>query len=80
MPKTRFLESRRIATRLLFGGNLVRQPAYAEVRHRVVGDLANSDRVMHGAFWIGVHPGLTDEMLAYMIESVNAFCRGAVHA
>jgi CDP-6-deoxy-D-xylo-4-hexulose-3-dehydrase len=77
---TRFLESRRIATRLLFGGNLVRQPAYQDVNYRVVGDLANSDRVMHGAFWIGVHPGLTDEMLAYMIESVNAFCRGAVHA
>src|SRR5215208_8235108 len=65
---TRFLESRRIATRLLFGGNLVRQPAYAGVKHRVVGDLANSDRVLHGAFWIGVHPGLTEEMLAYMIE------------
>ena len=77
---TRFLESRRIATRLLFGGNLVRQPAYKDVNYRVVGDLANSDRVMHGAFWIGVHPGLTDEMLAYMIESVNAFCRGTVHA
>jgi len=77
---TRFRESRRIATRLLFGGNLVRQPAYQDVNYRVVGDLANSDRVMHGAFWIGVHPGLTDEMLAYMIESVNAFCRGAVHA
>jgi CDP-4-dehydro-6-deoxyglucose reductase, E1 len=77
---TRFLESRRIATRLLFGGNLVRQPAYADVRHRVVGDLANSDRVLHGAFWIGVHPGLSEEMLAYMIERVNAFCRGAVHA
>jgi CDP-4-dehydro-6-deoxyglucose reductase, E1 len=77
---TRFLESRRSATRLLFGGNLVRQPAYQDVKYRVVGDLANSDRVMHGAFWIGVHPGLTEEMLAYMIESVNAFCRGAVHA
>ena len=77
---TRFLESRKIATRLLFGGNLVRQPAYQGVNYRVVGDLANSDRVMHGAFWIGVHPGLTEEMLGYMIESVNAFCRGTVHA
>jgi CDP-6-deoxy-D-xylo-4-hexulose-3-dehydrase len=77
---TQFLESRKIATRLLFGGNLVRQPAYQGVNYRVVGDLANSDRVMHGAFWIGVHPGLTEEMLAYMIESVNAFCRGTVHA
>ena len=77
---TRFLESRRIATRLLFGGNLVRQPAYQGVRHRVVGDLANSDRVMHGAFWIGVHPGLTAEMLAYMIESIHAFCHSPVNA
>ena len=76
---TRFLESRHIATRLLFGGNLVRQPAYRDVRYRTVGDLANSDRVMHGAFWIGVHPGLTDEMLAYMIESIHAFCHGPVH-
>jgi len=74
---TRFLESRRIATRLLFGGNLVRQPAYQDVTYRVVGDLANSDRVMHGAFWIGVHPGLTEEMLAYMLESIGEFCRVA---
>jgi CDP-6-deoxy-D-xylo-4-hexulose-3-dehydrase len=73
----RFLESRRIATRLLFGGNLVRQPAYRDVRYRAVGDLANSDRVMRGAFWIGVHPGLNAEMLAYMIESVHAFCHVA---
>jgi CDP-6-deoxy-D-xylo-4-hexulose-3-dehydrase len=77
---TRFLESRKIATRLLFGGNLVRQPAYQGVKYRAIGDLANSDRVMHGAFWIGVHPGLSEEMLSYMIESVNAFCRGTVHA
>jgi CDP-4-dehydro-6-deoxyglucose reductase, E1 len=73
---TRFLESRRIATRLLFGGNLVRQPAYANVKYRAVGDLANSDRVMHGAFWIGVHPGLSDEMLAWMTKSIHEFCRG----
>jgi len=74
---TRFLESRRIATRLLFGGNLVRQPAYKDVNYRVVGDLANSDRVMHGAFWIGVHPGLTEEMLAWILESIEEFCRVA---
>jgi CDP-4-dehydro-6-deoxyglucose reductase, E1 len=76
---TRFLESRRIGTRLMFGGNLVRQPAYRGVKHRVVGDLANSDCVMRGAFWIGVYPGLTDEMLGYMIESVRAFCRQPAH-
>jgi CDP-6-deoxy-D-xylo-4-hexulose-3-dehydrase len=74
---TRFLESRRIGTRLLFGGNLVRQPAYKDVKYRVVGELANSDRVMHGAFWIGVHPGLTEEMLAWILESIEEFCRVA---
>jgi CDP-6-deoxy-D-xylo-4-hexulose-3-dehydrase len=73
---TRFLESRKIGTRLVFGGNLVRQPAYKNVRHRVVGDLASSDRVMKNAFWVGLYPGLTEEMLAYTIESIADFCRG----
>jgi CDP-6-deoxy-D-xylo-4-hexulose-3-dehydrase len=70
-----FLEGRKIATRLLFGGNLVRQPAYADRYYRVVGDLANSDRVMHGAFWVGVWPGLTEAMLEWVAESIHAFCR-----
>ena len=70
-----FLESRRIATRLLFGGNLVRQPAYRGLNYRVVGDLANSDRVMRGAFWVGVWPGLTEPMLAWVAESIRTFCR-----
>ncbi len=52
-----FLEGRRIATRLLFGGNLTRQPAYAEVEYRVVGDLAISDVVAETTFWVGVFPG-----------------------
>jgi CDP-6-deoxy-D-xylo-4-hexulose-3-dehydrase len=77
---TAFLESRKIATRLVFGGNLVRQPAYRDVHHRVVGDLASSDRVMHGAFWIGLYPGLTEAMLSYTIESIHAFCRAGVRA
>jgi CDP-4-dehydro-6-deoxyglucose reductase, E1 len=76
---TRFLESRKIATRLVFGGNLVRQPAYKNVRHRVVGDLASSDRVMKNAFWVGLYPGLTEEMLAFVIDSIRGFCRGTVH-
>ena len=50
----RFLEGRRIATRLLFGGNLVRQPAYAGLEYRVVGDLANTDRIMHGTLWVEI--------------------------
>jgi len=63
----RYLEKHKIATRLLFGGNLVRQPAYQEIPHRVVGRLANSDFVMNNAFWVGVYPGLPQTALEYMI-------------
>jgi CDP-4-dehydro-6-deoxyglucose reductase, E1 len=62
------LEKHRIASRLLFGGNLVRQPAYGEVPHRIVGDLENSDFVMNRVLWVGVYPGLSSEMLQYMVE------------
>ena len=62
-----FLEDRKIGTRLLFGGNLIRQPAYKDVKYRKVGDLKESDKVMNQTFWIGVYPGLTKEMLDYMI-------------
>ena len=68
-----FLESRRIGTRLLFGGNLLRQPAYRQIQHRVVGDLANTDLVMANTFWFGVYPGITDPMVDYVIESVDEF-------
>jgi CDP-6-deoxy-D-xylo-4-hexulose-3-dehydrase len=71
-----FLEGRRIATRLLFGGNLTRQPAYAEVHHRVVGDLTTSDLITESTFWVGVYPGLTTEMLDYVIQSFHEFVRG----
>ena len=64
----RYLEGRKIATRLLFGGNLVRQPGYRDVPHRVVGSLTNSDLVMNHVFWIGVYPGLSPAMLDYVIE------------
>ena len=66
-----FLNTKKIATRQLFGGNLVRQPAYADLNYRVVGDLGNSDRVMNQAFWIGVYPGLTQPMLDYVLETIN---------
>lgn len=68
-----FLEQRRIGTRLLFGGNLTRQPAYQHVQHRTAGELTNSDRVMNDTFWIGVYPGLNDAMLDYVIESFHTF-------
>jgi len=62
----RFLTARKIATRLMFGGNVLRQPAYRDVPHRVVGDLVNSDFVMNQVFWIGVFPGITQPMLEYV--------------
>ena len=60
------LESRRIGTRLLFGGNLTRQPAYQDVKFRVVGDLKNTDYAMRNVFWIGVYPGLSEPMLDHL--------------
>src|SRR6266536_297283 len=68
-----FLEGRRIGTRRLFGGNLTRHPAYHGRRFRVVGDLANSDIVAESTFWIGVYPGLTAEMIDYVVASIKEF-------
>ena len=67
------LEEARIGTRQLFGGNLLRQPAYRGVPHRLVGDMSNADIVGEGTFWLGVYPALTAEMLDYMIHTVRAF-------
>lgn len=79
-PFTRFelvqhIESRRIGTRQLFGGNLLRQPAYLKSPMRVVGDLTNADFITENTFWIGVYPGLTNEMVNFMIETVSDFVR-----
>lgn len=69
----RWLEDRKIATRLLFGGNLTRQPAYENVAFRKIGDLARSDFVMNQVFWLGVYPGLTPEMIDYVVRMVREF-------
>jgi CDP-6-deoxy-D-xylo-4-hexulose-3-dehydrase len=66
-----FLEEHKIATRLLFGGNLTRQPAYQQVQYRAIGALPNSDLVMNQLLWIGVYPGLTPAMLQYMLEVIH---------
>lgn len=68
---TQELEKRGIGTRLLFGGNALRQPAYLNIEHRVVGDLKNSDIVTERTFWVGVYPGITDEMVDYMVEQIK---------
>jgi CDP-6-deoxy-D-xylo-4-hexulose-3-dehydrase len=71
----RHLEMKRIGTRLLFAGNLVRQPAYKGVDYRVIGDLRNSDYVMNNVFWIGVYPGLTEKMLQHMLAALEEVVR-----
>jgi len=65
------LESRKIATRLLFGGNLLRQPAYEGARYRMVSDLPNSDFVADRVFWIGVYPGITEPMVEYTMDTMR---------
>ena len=77
---TEFLESRKIQTRNLFAGNLLRHPAFDEMRksgegYRVVGELKNTDLVMNNGFWIGVYPGMKPEMLNWMIKSIREFCK-----
>lgn len=68
---TRILNEKKIGTRLLFGGNLVRQPAYKGKDFRVEGNLENTDRVMRDTFWVGVYPGITMEMVDYVVQNIN---------
>ena len=71
------LEKRKIATRLLFGGNLVRQPAYQNVAYRIAGPLTNTDFVMDRVFWVGVYPGITPAMAEYVLDSFHAIPQAA---
>lgn len=71
---TRYIESRNVQTRLLFSGNLIKHPCFDSIRgtdaYRVEGELVNTDFIMNHTFWIGVYPGMTDEMIDYMAETV----------
>lgn len=76
----RRLEERKIGTRLLFAGNLVRQPAYAGVEKRIIGDLRNTDFIMRNVLWVGVYPGLTTPMLHHIIEAIGEVASGSYTA
>ncbi len=74
---TRFFDSKKIATRLMFAGNLLRQPAYQGIECRVIGEMKNTDYVMDRVFWLGVFPGLTEEMLDYIAACAAEFVAAA---
>jgi CDP-6-deoxy-D-xylo-4-hexulose-3-dehydrase len=75
---TQFLEAHKVGTRLVFAGNITKQPAYANVPFRVVGSLTNTDAIMHDTFWIGVHPALTPAHISYVLEQLEAGVRTPV--
>jgi CDP-6-deoxy-D-xylo-4-hexulose-3-dehydrase len=68
-----YLEQEKIGTRLLFGGNLIRQPYMIDAHYRVSGDLVNTDYLMNNTFWIGVQPALTRNMLEYVCSKIEAY-------
>ena len=72
----KYLESKKIMTRMLFAGNLIKQPGFKNIEHRVVGTLENTDRIMLNSFFIGVYPGIDDRHLNYIEKAFNEFIIG----
>lgn len=68
-----FLEKNKIATRMLFAGNIIRHPSFQNIKYRVHSGLKNTDLIMNNTFWIGVYPGMTGEMIEFILESFNSF-------
>lgn len=77
---TRYVEAHNIQTRLLFSGNLIKHPCFDQIRgtdaYRVVGELENTDTIMNNGFWVGVYPGMTDEMIDYMAQIITEAVHG----
>lgn len=70
-----YLEEKNIQTRMLFAGNLTRQPAFQDVNYRIHGELKNTDKIMNDTFLVGVYPGLTESMIEYVVDSIKKFIR-----
>jgi len=69
----KYLEEHKIATRMLFAGNIIKHPCFEGVEYRVCGNLVNTDRIMNDTFWIGVYPGLTEDMIKYILSIFETF-------
>ena len=77
-----FVESKGIQTRMLFAGNLTKHPCFDQMRkegrgYRVVGELTNTDIIMNNSFWVGVYPGMTDDMIDYMADMIIGAVKSA---
>ncbi|MEQ8171303.1 MAG: DegT/DnrJ/EryC1/StrS family aminotransferase, partial [Candidatus Eremiobacterota bacterium] len=73
-----YLETNKIQTRMLFAGNLIKHPCFDEMRkegkgYRIAGDLAITDKIMKDTFWLGVYPGMTEEMIDFIIKTINKY-------
>ena len=69
----KYLENHKIATRMLFAGNIVRHPSFKNVNYRIYGNLKNTDFIMNNTFWIGVYPGFTNKIINYILEKIDEF-------
>ena len=72
----KFLEINKIGTRLMFAGNILKQPAYKDIKYRVTSELKNTDLILKNSFWVGVYPGLNERMLDFLAKSINEVING----